>query len=128
MPWNRDRILITLSALIFAFFGVWLFAVPTALEKIGIQLTTPEAFIDIRATYGGLEWGLASFLLVAQSKVDWHKAGLLLSALCIGGFGLGRLSGILIEGEGTGLMWFFLAIEVVWSAVLIWAYRRPATG
>ncbi len=68
MAWSRDRILIVLSAGIFLFFGAWLFAIPSALEGIGIELTTPEAFIDIRATYGGLELGLAAFLLVAQAR------------------------------------------------------------
>lgn len=128
MAWTRDRILIVLSAGIFVFFGVWLFAIPTALEGIGIALTTPEAVIDIRATYGGLELGLAAFLLVAQARPAWHRAALLLSALCIGGFGSGRLAGILLAGEGTTLMWFFLAIEAVWAAVLVWAYRSSDPG
>ena len=127
MSWNRDRILITVSALIFVFFGAWLFAVPTALEAIGIQLTTPEAFIDIRATYGGLELGLAAFLLVAQARPAWHSAAMLLSALCVGGFGLGRLSGIVIEGQGTPLMWFFLGLEVFWTGVMLWAYRKSGS-
>ncbi len=124
MPWNRDRILIVLSALVFVFFGGWLFAVPTALEAIGIQLTTPEAFIDIRATYGGLELGLAAFLLIAQGRTEWHHAAMFLSALCVGGFGMGRFLGILIEGQGTTLMWFFLALEVFWTGVMFWAYRE----
>ena len=128
MTWNRERILISLSGLIFLFFGGWLFAVPTALETIGIQLTTPEAVIDIRATYGGLELGLAAFLFVAQARPAWHSAALLLSALCIGGFGFGRLSGIVLEGQGTPLMWFFLAIEVFWTVLMLWAYRRSVAG
>ena len=123
MPWTRDRILILLSAGIFLFFGAWLFAVPTALEGLGIKLSTPEAFIDVRATYGGLELGLTAFLLVAQARSAWHRAALLLSTLCIGGFGAGRLGGIILAGEGTPLMWTFLAIEAVGAAVMFWAYR-----
>ena len=126
MAWNRDRILIVLSALIFVFFGVWLFTIPTALEAIGIKLTTPEAFIDVRATYGGLELGLATFLLIAQGRKQWHRAAMLLSALCVGGFGVGRILGILIEGQGTDLMWFFFVIEVIWTAVMLWAYRAAS--
>ena len=123
MSWTRDRILILLSAGIFVFFGGWLFAIPNALEGIGIKMTTAEAVIDVRATYGGLELGLAAFLLVAQACPAWHRAALLLSALCIGGFGAGRLGGILLAGEGTPLMWFFLAIEAAGFALLFWAYR-----
>jgi len=123
MPWTRNRILVLLSAAIFLFFGAWLFAVPAALEGIGIKAITPEGRIDLRATYGGLELGLAAFLLVAQACPAWHRSALLLSALCIGGLGAGRLGGILLAGEGTSLMWFFLAIEAVGATVLFWAYR-----
>jgi len=126
MSWSRDRILIVLSAGIFLFFGTWLFAIPTALEGIGIELTTPEAFIDVRATYGGLELGLAAFLLVAQARPAWHRGALLLAALCVGGLGAGRLGGILLAGEGTTLMWTFLAIEAASAAVLLWAYRSSS--
>ncbi len=93
---------------------------------MGIQLTTPEALIDVRATYGGLELGLAAFLLVAQARPAWHRGALLLAALCIGGFGAGRLGGILLAGEGTTLMWNFLAIEAAAGAVLAWAYRSSS--
>ena len=127
MPWTRDRILVLFSAGIFVFFGAWLFADPSALEGIGIKMTTPEAVIDVRATYGGLELGLAAFLLVAQACPAWHRAALLLSALCIGGFGAGRLGGILLAGEGTTMMWIFLAIEVAGCALMFWAYRTTKT-
>ena len=77
MSWTRDRVLIIASAAIFLFFGGWLLAVPTALEGIGIKLSTAEAVIDVRATYGGLELGLAAFLAVAQARPPWHRAALL---------------------------------------------------
>jgi hypothetical protein len=115
--------LLIASAAIFLFFGGWLLAVPTALEGIGIKLSTAEAVIDVRATYGGFELGLAAFLAVAQARPPWHRAALLLSALCIGGLGFGRLCGIVLAGESTPLMWCFLATEAVSAAVLVWAYR-----
>ena len=124
MPWNRDRILILVGAAIFFFFGAWLFAIPTALEGVGIQLTTPEAFVDVRATYGGLELGLAAFLAVAQARPAWHRAGLLAAAMAIGGFGTARLAGILLAGEGTSLMWFFVVIEACGATLMTWAYRH----
>ena len=123
MPLTRDRVLIIASAAIFLFFGGWLLTVPTALEGIGIKLSTAEAVIDVRATYGGLELGLAAFLVVAQARPSWHRAALLLSALCIGGFGCGRLCGIVLAGESTPLMSFFLAIEAIGAAVMVWGYR-----
>jgi uncharacterized membrane protein len=121
--WSRERILVIAAALIFLFFGGWLICIPTALEGIGIRLTTAEAVIDVRATYGGLELGLCFFLFIAQGRPHWHRGALLLSALTIGGFGFGRLTGILLAGESTPLMWFFLGIEVLCTGVMTWAYR-----
>jgi len=128
MPWTRDRILILLSGGTFLFFGGWLFAMPTALGKIGIQLTTQEAFIDIRATYGGLELGLAAFFFIAQGKPAWFRPSLLAAALCIAGFGACRLLGMALAGEAPPLMVFFFVIEAVAASVLTWAYRTHRAG
>lgn len=122
--WSRERRLVVVTGLIFLFFGGWLICLPTALEGIGISLTTAEAVIDVRATYGGLELGLALFFFIAQGKPHWHRSALLLAALSIGGFGFGRLAGILLAGESTPLMWLLLAIEVLGVAVMTWAYRE----
>ncbi|HCP44578.1 MAG TPA: hypothetical protein DIU15_00860 [Deltaproteobacteria bacterium] len=123
MPWNRDRILVLLSGAIFLFFGAWLFTIPTALEGIGIQLTTQEAVIDVRATYGGLELGLAAFFFIAQGKPSWYRPSLFAAALAIAGFGACRLLGMALAAEAPPLMVFFFVIEVVAASVLIWAYR-----
>ncbi len=127
MQWSRERVLILVSAAIFLLFGSWLFAVPTALEGIGIQLTSAAAITDVRAIYGGLELGLAAFLLVAQARPAWHRASLLLLACAIGGFAVGRLGGIILAGTGSPLMWGLLAIEAAAAAVMAWAYRAASS-
>ena len=45
-----------------------------------------------------------------------------LDGLC-GGLAWISLGGIILAGEGTPLMWSFLAIEATGAAVLVWAYR-----
>ena len=54
--------------------------------------------------------------------------GLMASACGIAGFGLGRFGGIVLEGEGTPLMWTFLGIEVVATVVFVWASRAAASA
>ena len=115
-----------LAACIFLGFGLWLFCVPEALAGIGIVLETPEARIDIRATYGGMELGFATFLLLCASRPEWTHVGLVASACGIAGFGLGRLGGILLEGEGTSLMWIFLGIELAATGVYLAAIRASS--
>ena len=69
-----DRALIVIAALIIAGFGVWLLVKPEALGGIGINLDGPSARIDIRATYGGFELGVAAFLLVCAARAEWRRA------------------------------------------------------
>ena len=122
-----DQLLILLAALIFAGFGIWFLIRPGALAGIGIEVTSPSARIDIRATYGGFELGVAAFLFWCAAREDWHRVGLIAAALIIAGFGVGRLVGILIEGGATAFMWFFLAIEVAYTALALWRLSRDSS-
>ena len=119
-----DRLLILVSAAIFAAFGGWIFFMPEALESIGITLTSGEARTDIRATYGGLEFGIAAFLLVVQSRPEWYRAGLLMALCGAAGLAGGRLVGMLVDGGATPLMQTFFAVEAFGVLVLTWALRR----
>ena len=122
-----DQLLILLAALIFAGFGIWFLIRPDALSGIGIEVTGPSARIDVRATYGGFELGVAAFLFWCAAREGRHRAGLIATALIVGGFGLGRLVGILIEGGATAFMWFFLAIEVGYTALAVWRLTRDSS-
>jgi hypothetical protein len=119
-----DRLLIIVSALIFLGFGSWVFVTPEVLESLGITLVTAEAHIDIRATYGGVQFAVAAFLLIAQGRPDWHSAGLTLALCGAAGLSAARLAGMLIEGESTPLMLLFFAVEAFGVLVLSWALLR----
>ena len=119
-----DRLLIWVSALIFAAFGTWIFVMPEALEMVGITLTSGEARTDIRATYGGLQWGIAAFLIIVQSRPEWYRAGLLMALCGAAGLSAGRLVGMLVDGGATPLMQVFFAVEALGVVVLTVALRR----
>ena len=125
---SLDRALVFAAMSIFLFFGLWIFVAPGALESLGILMTTPEARVDVRATYGGLELGMACFLAMCVVREEWTRIGLAASTCVIGGLGLARLLGIAIEGGGTPLMWLFVALEATIVAILVWAYRRGSSG
>ena len=119
-----DRLLILVSALIFAGFGTWIFVMPEALEMVGITLTSGEARADIRATYGGLQLGIAAFLLIVQSRPEWYRAGLLMALCGAAGLSTCRLVGMLVDGGATPLMLVFFAVEAFGVVVLTVALRR----
>lgn len=130
MKWTAERTLTLISALIMFGFGAWLFAVPSALAGIGIELDGPTARIDVRATYGGFELGVAAFLFLCVARPEWTRAGLVASGFTVAGFGAGRAGGILIEGGAEPLMWMFLGLEAALTLVIVAVLRRtrPVVG
>lgn len=119
MKWTLERFLTLISALTLFGFGIWLFAVPSALAGIGIALEGPTARIDVRATYGGFELGVSAFLFLCVARSQWTRVGLVASGFAIAGFGFGRLGGIVLEGGAEPLMWVFLGLEVALTAVIV---------
>ena len=113
-----DVLALWLGAIGFAFFGVWLIAMPRALAGVGIPADNANARAEIRAMYGGFELGIAAFLGFCLLRPEWTEPGLWFQLLALGGLALGRLIGISVERGGVRrLLWFFALIEVVAAAV-----------
>lgn len=102
---------LTLAGLGFLGFGLAIVAAPEAvLAPVGISGTT-AGLVELRAFYGGLELGLAAFLLACAAKPAWREPGLWSVALVNGGIAAARLLGIGLTGEFTG----FFAAALVWE-------------
>ena len=126
MTWARPFVAIT--ALLLAFFGFWLLINPAALEPIGVLAKDANGRLDIRATYGGLELGVAAFLaftLYHRDDDQFLLAGVAASGFTAAGFGVCRFIGIVAEdlGKVDGQMWGFLALEAVLAAAAVHQYR-----
>lgn len=127
MKWSFERVFLAVSMLVFLGLGLWLFAVPEALNGLGIEMNQPDARIDVRATYGGLELGIAAFLIWCLFRDAWVRTGLAAVGFLCAGLGITRLLGIAIEGQGGGLMWSFVGIEWV-VALWVAVYLRRSGG
>jgi hypothetical protein len=113
-----SKIILELGALIYAIFGVWLLIRPAALVRVGIVSEQSDARVELRAMYGGLELGIAAFLLMCALHTPWIGGGLVLLTISLAGIAAGRVVGILLErGQVSRLIWTFLAMEVVGGVV-----------
>ena len=98
---------------------------PDALRaRAGISLDSPSALAEVRSTYGGLHVGIALYLLACAAREGRRRGGLLFCGLAFAGAGLARAAGILefqaVEREQVVVA----SLEVGFSAITLWLYRR----
>ena len=111
---NLNVVVITLAGLGFIAFGILFLCWPDMLlPGIGVQALQPEAQVEIRAMYGGLELGLG-ILLLNCFGVDRQRFGLQLSLASYGGLALARLASMIFIGVTTP----FLLVALVWEGVI----------
>jgi peptidoglycan/LPS O-acetylase OafA/YrhL len=118
------RAVLIVSAAVFAGFGLLLLVVPETLNGVGVELTSPTAFAEIRGFYGGLELGVAMFLALSASRPTWMQPALFAQAAILGGVALGRLAGVFVDGATDGFTLGLMSMEAAGSALAIVAYRK----
>jgi hypothetical protein len=124
---NLARVILLLSAAAFAGFGVWGLAAPAGmLGMVEVTAVTPTARTELRAFYGGLELGIAVFLVVCLARRDRVGIGLLASAITLTTVALARGTSAVLDGPVSPLIYYLLIAEVV-GAVLSIAGWRLAT-
>lgn len=121
------RLVVGLDVVAFLVFGGWgLFAPASLAEVVGFGLDGHAAVTEIRATYGGLELGLAAALSVGLARPAHARSALALAALAFAGFATGRCVGLAVDGMDTthaGIA----AIEVAAAVLNGVAWRRAGT-
>lgn len=117
------QVLVILSALAFGGLGIVFLADPARLAGTVELGTSPFQTIELRAMYGGLELGVAVFLLWCAAAPQRVGLGLWFSLFAYGGLALGRLSGILLSGVEGGPHWGLVAVETVAIALSILGLR-----
>jgi hypothetical protein len=90
----------------------------------GIELSTVNHLHAVRAAYGGAYLGMAVlFLLGALNKVPVRFA-LLSVAVLFGGFALGRIVSIAVDGMPVGLYLGVLSAELLFAVTALLALRQ----
>jgi hypothetical protein len=104
------RFSLIMIAMIYLIFGIMFFIDPAACSKgLGFVNLSPEALIEIRAVYGGLEIALGLGILFLL-KHDPLSASYL-SFISLWGFAGGRIIGITLAGF-LGWHHYYLILEI----------------
>ncbi|MFK7887897.1 MAG: DUF4345 family protein [Gammaproteobacteria bacterium] len=119
------KIVLIFFGLSFGAFGVWALISPAALANL-IHLTpeTPGALTEIRAFYGGLEIGLAAFLLRGAFHRPWMSGALLTLVAVAGGIALGRCVGLALDSSVSNMMLGALVWEAAGAVLGTLAYLK----
>jgi len=121
---SLDRVVLALNGAFCLVAGVACVVAPASLAQQAGVSVTPSALTEIRAFHGGLLVGLGCFQIWCIRQPAWTFAGLLMVALSVGGAGIARVLGMLVDREPTAYHLMNLAIEVTTVAVVTFAFSR----
>src|SRR5690606_12695242 len=91
--------------------------------------TDPAARTDIRAMYGGLEFGVGIFLLLCAMKQAFVRVGLFAAACALIAMATSRTAGLLIDGFVI-LQFIIVLAEWVGGGLATWGslVAKPSPG
>ena len=126
-----ERVLLAVLAAFVLLAGVGCLVAPSLFAQQAQFQSSPSALTEIRAFYGGLQFGIGLFLLWCLRTPSRTSQGLLLVGLAVGGAGLARMFGIFFDHAPTSHHVANLGIEavtVVLVAIALSRRRRQPTG
>ena len=111
-------VFLVLVGLAFLNIAVQAFIDPqSVMDFVDVQLDNVSARNSTRAYYGGVNLTFALFLIYGAFRMK--REALILAALYGGGFVLGRLYSILLEGTPSSFIFTWLTIESVLTVVAL---------
>ena len=126
---SLDRVVLALSSAFVLLAGMSCLVAPASFAQQAGLAAAPSALTEIRAFYGGLQIGIGCFLFWCIRQRTLTVAGLVLVGLAVGGAGIGRGFGMLVDREPTAFHLTNLAIEVATVGLVVAAIsrnRRPS--
>jgi hypothetical protein len=88
-----------LDALLFGAFGALYWVIPEQMAvKVGIVVTGRPGIIDLQGLYGGLEVGLAAFLIYCTRSPERLRLGLVAGSFALAAIALSRIVAIVHFG------------------------------
>ena len=108
----------------FGAFGLLFAIAPETAALVDIGLPSGTARADIRAIFGGMELGIAAFLVWASMDPVRYRSGAVAMSAVFGGMVIGRIAGLILDGEPTVITGALLAAETVGLVVGLVAWRE----
>lgn len=117
-----DKVIIATVAVVFAGMGIYGLVAPVALlAPFGTQVRSADGRNEVRAVYGGFGLTMAGALVLAATRTDDLRSGLVLAvALALAGMAGGRIISMVIDRpSGFYPTVFYLLVEVALAGALL---------
>jgi len=118
------------KAMLWLLFAVWFIfgagylAAPAFFASlVDMELTAPNALIDVRGLYGGQLLGIAAWFGYCAVSDKRLYLGVTSAFLIVAGLFAGRLVGVAVDGGPNGVNLFYVIIEGVVSMIMFAAVR-----
>jgi hypothetical protein len=108
--------LFVLGLVTFAIGVLYVFAPRIFTDQMGFGDLAPEAWTDLRATYGGLQIAIGGFAMWASASPSRYRPGLVMASMVLPALAVSRAIGLVIDGNATGLLLAILVFEIALSA------------
>ena len=122
--WQFDRVLLAVLTAFVLLAGIGCLVAPASFAEQAGYSATPGSLTEIRAFYGGLQLGIGLFLAWCLRVPDRVPHGLLLGALAVGGAGVARGLGVVIDRAASSHHLVNLGIEAVTVVLVVVALSR----
>ena len=119
------RVFLIIQLLALAALGLAYFLRPHEMTNLsGMLLLAPAAVTEVRAYYGGLQLGLAAYLLLALLRPELVRGALTLLVLLYSAMALARIGGLWLDGGAQQTFNLTaLLLELVSAGLAYWALR-----
>ena len=119
------------TALVWIPWGLYCLFVPEAWSGQVIpgmevyDVSQVAARVEVRAMYGGLQFAIGIFALIAALKPEHRASALLFFTLLMSGLALSRMAGILIDGSGSPFVFSWQVTPQTYNQVGLTSYEFP---
>ena len=122
---KKAAIFLRTSAVILSVYAISFLIFPELLgQLVGFTHHSPNTLVEVTAFYGGLELGLAIFLLWSAADKNRMHIALMMIFFIFLAAGIARLVGIIRFGFEDPSQPIVTMLEIGWSLISLWIARN----
>jgi hypothetical protein len=122
---KKPALFLRISALILTVYALAFLIYPELLgQLVGFSHHSPNTLVEITAFYGGLELGIAIFLMWSAADETRSYFALMMIFFVFLAAGLARLLGIIRFGFEDPSQPIVTVLEIIWSLISLWMARN----